>query len=199
MDKVDRNVYCLIGDGESREGQIWEAMDFIADHQLTNCVPIFNANELAQSDYVSAQQSAETLAKKAEAFGFVSRTIDGHCPKRFAARSMSCRSFGTAIARWRSLPTIKGWGAASEQGTGKHGTPVKKDELPKVLAELDQTAKDLGVADVKGADELKIKAPAKSPEQPKGPIKIRPMRKAWPPLGFRQGFGSRQSNGPRQA
>src|ERR1044071_803873 len=40
MDKVDRNVYCIIGDGESREGQIWEAMDFIADHQLTNCIPM---------------------------------------------------------------------------------------------------------------------------------------------------------------
>src|SRR5687767_11827975 len=42
MDKIDRNIYCLIGDGESREGQIWEAMDFIADHGLTNCIPIFN-------------------------------------------------------------------------------------------------------------------------------------------------------------
>ncbi|MDQ3973908.1 MAG: thiamine pyrophosphate-dependent enzyme, partial [Actinomycetota bacterium] len=70
MDKVSRNIYCLVGDGESREGQIWEAMDFIADHSLTNVVPIFNCNELAQSDWVSPQQSAETLAKKAEAFGF---------------------------------------------------------------------------------------------------------------------------------
>src|SRR5207237_1364905 len=39
MDKLDRNIYCLIGDGESREGQIWEAMDFIADQGLTNVVP----------------------------------------------------------------------------------------------------------------------------------------------------------------
>src|SRR2546423_5299976 len=80
MDKVDRNIYCLIGDGESREGQIWEAMDFIADQALTNVIPIFNCNELAQSDYVSPQQSAETLAKKAEAFGFIARIIDGHDP-----------------------------------------------------------------------------------------------------------------------
>src|SRR5687767_8050309 len=63
-DKIDRNVYCLIGDGESREGQIWEAMDFIVDHRLTNCVPIFNANDLAQSDWVSPQQSSDVLAKK---------------------------------------------------------------------------------------------------------------------------------------
>src|SRR4051794_33980174 len=78
MDKIDKRIYCLIGDGEAREGQIWEAMDFIADHVLTNCVPIFNCNELAQSDWVSAQQSAEVIAKKADAYGFVARMIDGH-------------------------------------------------------------------------------------------------------------------------
>src|SRR3954464_2318167 len=81
MDKLDRNIYCIIGDGESREGQIWEAMDFIADHALTNVVPIFNCNELAQSDWVGPQQAAETLAKKAEAFGFITRIIDGHDPE----------------------------------------------------------------------------------------------------------------------
>jgi transketolase len=83
MDGLDRIAYCLIGDGESREGQIWEAMDFVVDHGLTNCVPIFNCNELAQSDWVSAQQSAEVVAKKAEAFGFVVRVIgrpaEGSC------------------------------------------------------------------------------------------------------------------------
>src|SRR5213078_4301284 len=82
MDKIDRNIYCIMGDGESREGQIWEAMDFIADHSLTNVIPIFNCNELAQSDWVSPQQSAETLAKKAEAFGFIARIVDGHDPEQ---------------------------------------------------------------------------------------------------------------------
>src|SRR4051812_11673089 len=80
IDKLDRNIYCLIGDGESREGQIWEAMDFIVDQALTNVVPIFNCNELAQSDWVSPQQSFQVLAKKAEAFGFIVRVIDGHDP-----------------------------------------------------------------------------------------------------------------------
>src|SRR5438309_1277913 len=68
-DKTDRNIYCIIGDGESREGQIWEAADFIVDHALTNVIPIFNCNELAQSDYVSPQQSDETIAKKLADFG----------------------------------------------------------------------------------------------------------------------------------
>src|SRR6476620_11876726 len=160
MDGLDRNIYCLIGDGESREGQIWEAADFIVDHALTNAIPIFNCNELAQSDWVSPQQSAETLARKAEAFGFIVRVIDGHDPLEIgkAFNELHVIKNGNRplaiIAR-----TVKGWGAAAEQGMGKHGTPVKKDKMSEIFGELDQTAKDLGVADYKLNGELKPPAP----------------------------------------
>ncbi len=146
-DNLDRNIYCIIGDGESREGQIWEALDFIVDHQLTNVVPIFNANELAQSDWVSAQQSHETLSKKLEAYGFVVADIDGHSPMQIqrALNELKVVQNGmkplAIVAR-----TIKGWGAASEQGMGHHGTPVKKDKVSTVLAELDETAKGLSAS-----------------------------------------------------
>jgi transketolase len=165
MDKLDRNFYCIIGDGESREGQIWEAMDFVADHSLTNVIPIFNCNELAQSDWVSPQQSAETLAKKAEAFGFIARVIDGHDPEAIAKAFSELHVVKNGhrplaiIAR-----TVKGWGAAAEQGMGKHGTPVKQDKMATVMAELDHTARDLGVAEYKIAGELKIPAPAPDKE-----------------------------------
>src|SRR5215469_10953453 len=52
VDGIDKVVYCIIGDGESREGQIWEAMDFIRDQRLSNVVALFNCNELGQSDFV---------------------------------------------------------------------------------------------------------------------------------------------------
>src|SRR6476660_92884 len=50
IDGIDKVVYCIIGDGESREGQIWEAMDFIRDQRLSNVVALFNCNGLGQSD-----------------------------------------------------------------------------------------------------------------------------------------------------
>jgi transketolase len=160
MDKLDRNIYCLIGDGESREGQIWEAMDFIADHALTNVVPIFNCNELAQSDWVSPQQSAETLAKKAEAFGFIARVIDGHDPEQISKAFNELNVIKNGNRPFAILArTVKGWGAAAEQGMGKHGTPVKKEKLKDVFAQLDKTAKELGVADYKEDGELEIVAP----------------------------------------
>lgn len=178
MDKIDKNIYCLIGDGEAREGQIWEAMDFIADHALTNVVTIFNCNELAQSDWVSPQQSAETIAKKAEAYGFIARIIEGHCPTQIskALNELNVVKNGhkplAIIAR-----TVKGWGSAAEQGMGKHGTPVKKDKLETISKDLEQTAKELGVADVKVGGELKITAPAESKIQnPKSKITLPAFR-----------------------
>ena len=51
-DDVDKRIYCIIGDGEAREGQIWEAVDFIVEHRLSTVVPIFNCNQYGQSDQV---------------------------------------------------------------------------------------------------------------------------------------------------
>ena len=55
-DKTDRKIYCIIGDGEAREGQITEALDFIMDHNLTNVLPIFNCNAYGQAGAVSEQR-----------------------------------------------------------------------------------------------------------------------------------------------
>ncbi|HYO08067.1 MAG TPA: transketolase [Tepidisphaeraceae bacterium] len=203
MDKVDRNIYCLIGDGESREGQIWEAMDFIADHALTNCVPIFNCNELAQSDWVSPQQSAETLAKKAEAFGFIARIVDGHDPEKLLRTFSELHVIQNGYRPFAVIArTIKGWGAAAEQGMGKHGTPVKKDKLGAVLAELDQIAKDLGVENYKLDGELKVTAPAAggdSNPQPHKPIRVAPFREGLAMVGLDKDLDAGKAIAPRKA
>ncbi|MHC4590654.1 MAG: thiamine pyrophosphate-dependent enzyme, partial [Planctomycetota bacterium] len=68
-DGLDKRIYCLIGDGESREGQVTEAIDFIVDHGLANVLPIFNCNGYGQADKVSPQQSPQRLAAKLEAAG----------------------------------------------------------------------------------------------------------------------------------
>lgn len=201
MDKLDRNVYCIIGDGESREGQIWEAMDFIADHSLTHCIPIFNCNELAQSDWVSPQQSAETLAKKAEAFGFIARIIDGHCPRAIANAFSELHVVQNGhrplaiIAR-----TVKGWGASAEQGMGKHGTPVKADKMQSVFGELDATARELGVADYKLDGELKISAPPQAKMEPsKSKISAAAYAEGLAMVGLDKDLAANKAIAPRKA
>jgi len=201
MDKTDRNIYCIIGDGESREGQIWEACDFIVDHALTNVVPIFNCNDLAQSDYVSPQQSYQGLADKLKAFGFIVRVIDGHCPNDIqeALNELHVVQNGkrplAIVAR-----TVKGWGAASEQGMGKHGTPVKKDKLGETLGELEQTAKDLGVGGYQVVGELKISAPkAKIAPVAKTPIKIKSFADGLAGVGLDKDLAAGKPIAPRKA
>jgi transketolase len=200
MDKIDRNIYVLIGDGESREGQIWEAMDFLADHSLTNVVPIFNSNELAQSDYVSPQQSDQGLSRKAEAYGFIVRVIDGHDPRQIsnALNELHVVQNGhkplAIIAR-----TVKGWGASSEQGLGKHGTPVKKEKLAGVIGELDKTAKDLGVTDYKSDGELKITMPKAATSAEKKPIKVVDFEAGLAGVGLDKDLAAGKLIAPRKA
>ena len=200
MDGIDKNIYCIIGDGESREGQIWEAADFIADHALTNVVPIFNCNELAQSDWVSPQQSYQGLAEKLRAYGFIVRVVDGHSPRDLsnAFSELNVIKNGNRplaiVAR-----TVKGWGAAAEQGMGKHGTPVKADKLKDILGELDQTAKDLGVADYKVNGQLKISPPkaAKAPE--KKQIKAASFQEGLAAVGLDKDLAAGKPIAPRKA
>src|ERR1700760_3659343 len=183
-----------------RGRQIWEAADFIADHALTNVVPIFNANELAQSDWVSPQQSFQGLAEKLEAYGFIVRVIDGHDPKQIdnALSELHVVQNGNRplaiVAR-----TVKGWGAPHEQGMGKHGTPVKKDQLPVVLGELDQTAKDLNVTDVKASDMKPPAVTGKAPAIEHKAIKIKSYADGLAAVGMDKDLAAGKPIAPRKA
>jgi transketolase len=167
LDASQKRIYCIVGDGESREGQIWEAVDFITDYRLKPVCGIFNCNAYGQSDRVSHQQSPEVLEAKLRAAGWLVRVIDGHDPldvqaalKQHAALSHApgARPFGI-LAR-----TVKGWGFPSFQGGGFHGTAVSPALKDKALAELDETARQFGAAYVEG--ELQIpSAMASAPEE----------------------------------
>jgi transketolase len=144
LDGIDKRVYCIVGDGEAREGQIAEALDFIVDRKLKNLLTIFNCNEFGQADRVSGQQSPETLALKLEAAGFEVRTIDGHNPAQVRG---AFEAFGEGAKSGKPMAvvakTIKGWGAPSIQGNGWHGKPPTGDALKRALQELDQKRQEL--------------------------------------------------------
>ncbi len=147
LDAMDKRIFCIIGDGESREGQIWEAVDFIKDHSLKAVCPIFNCNVFAQSDVVSPQQSPEVTARKLEAAGYEVLVIDGHHPSAIAAAlsTHAQKQFDPQAAPVAIVArTLKGWGSPSQQGHGHHGKPAEKEELAKALVELDATANQVG-------------------------------------------------------
>ncbi|MFN3166777.1 MAG: transketolase [Phycisphaeraceae bacterium] len=182
LDGYDKRVFCIIGDGESREGQIWEAIDFLKDHDLKAVCPIFNCNAFAQTKEVSPQQNWETTAKKLEAAGFNAVVIDGHKGSDIAealaehAKAVNPEAKPVAIV----AKTVKGWGAASQQGNGHHGTAVKGEALQGVLDELDATAVKLGAID---DTPLKIALmsprPSREPAEKKKPLSFEDAMKAF--------------------
>lgn len=159
---IDKQIYVIIGDGESREGQNWEAMDLIADHRLTNVVPIFSCNAQGQADYVSPQQSPEVLARKAEAFGWQAIMIDGHDPAalKAALENPASRAKPLAIV----ARTTKGWGCKALQDLSNHGKPVPPDRLEDAIAQLD------GMYETLGVERRSMERPANARPSPAGPM-----------------------------
>lgn len=71
-------TFCIIGDGESAEGSVWEAANFASFYSLDNLVAIVDVNRLGQSDPALLQHDMETYKKRWEAFGWNSYVVDGH-------------------------------------------------------------------------------------------------------------------------
>jgi transketolase len=144
VDGSERRIYVIIGDGESREGQVWEAVDFIAENHLTNVTLIFNANAQGQSEPVSAQQSADVLAAKLRAYGVVPVTVDGHNVEAIhqALNKTSGNRPVAIVAR-----TVKGWGVEPLLHGNWHGKPLPAAELAKGEASLDVALAATGVKD----------------------------------------------------
>jgi len=78
FDKSSYRTYCLIGDGESAEGSIWEALNFASHYKLDNLCAIFDINRLGQSEPTALQHNMEVYRKRVEAFGFNAIVVDGH-------------------------------------------------------------------------------------------------------------------------
>jgi len=159
-DNTGRKTYCIIGDGEAREGQITEALDFMMDHNLTNVLPIFNCNSYGQAGAVSEQQSPKKLAAKLEAFGFDVAVIDGHSPDEIKAAFDSFGAVGRTQPMAVVAKTVKGWGAPSMQGGNWHGKPATGKQLETVIAELRQTG--LKLTSSMTTDPIAVLAPPES-------------------------------------
>ena len=132
--------YVLMGDGESAEGQVWEAANFASFHKLDNLIAILDANRFAQSGETMFGHQIENYVTRFHAFGFETIAIDGHnleeIDKAFqqAVNNNSGKPFAI-IAR-----TLKGKGVSFiEDKPGWHGKALKKEELKKALEELGTT------------------------------------------------------------
>jgi len=137
LDGRTRRVFCLMGDGELQEGQVWEAAMTGHHHKLDSVCAIIDANQLQQNGPVKQIQDIEPLPDKWRAFGWHVIEIDGHdIAKVLDAYDQADAVKGkpqAIIAR-----TVKGKGVSfMELNHAWHGVAPKPDELEKALKELD--------------------------------------------------------------
>jgi len=161
FDKAGYRVYCLLGDGESAEGSVWEALHFAGHYKLDNLTAIFDINRLGQSEATSLGHQMDVYKRRLEAFGWNAVVIDGHDVEQL------CKAFHTA-RETKGQPTaiiaqtFKGKGIAGvEDQLDWHGKPLG-DKAEAVLATLKGLLKN------QGAPKLHPAAPPKDLSPPDG-------------------------------
>src|SRR5712671_2638091 len=137
--KSDYRTYCLLGDGESAEGSVWEAADVAAMDKLDSLCGITDVNALGQSRPTMWQHDMEAFAARWRAFGWHAIVVDGHDLNALLdayAEARPTKGRPTMIL----ARTLKGKGVSFVEGKdGWHGRAFKKgEELDRALAELKQ-------------------------------------------------------------
>lgn len=137
LDNKDYRVYCVIGDGESQEGQIWEAMFSAAKFKLDNLVVIMDYNKGQIDGPTNEIMNLEPLADKIRSFNWAVQEIDGH----------DFEAIDTALQNTQELDsrphfiiahTVKGKGVSfMEHPTDWHGKAPNDEQAESALKELE--------------------------------------------------------------
>ena len=137
-------VYCLIGDGELHEGQVWEAAMTTAQRRLNNIVAIIDRNHLKAMDTPDGPKVLDPLAERWRTFGWAVREIDGHD----LSAIMDALDWAEQQNDQPSLiiaNTIKGKGVSFLEGQAAyHNNAINPDQFARAMIELESNLRGLG-------------------------------------------------------
>jgi len=136
IDKKDYRVYVLIGDGESQEGQIWEAAMFSSFHKLDNLCAIMDYNKFQLDGKISEILDIEPVIKKWESFGWKVFEVDGHSFEELIEAFNEAKNI-KGKPQIIIAHTIKGKGVSFMEGNNHfHGRAPNKEEEKRALEEI---------------------------------------------------------------
>ena len=143
LDGKDYRVYCLCGDGELQEGQIWEAAMFAGAKGLDNLCVIVDNNNLQIDGPIDKVCSPYPIDKKFEAFNFHVINIDGNdfdqIEKAFDEARATKGQPACIVAK-----TVKGKGVSfMENNVSWHGTAPNDEQYAVAMADLDKIEEGL--------------------------------------------------------
>ena len=144
LDKDDRFVYVLMGDGEQQEGQVWEAAMYAGHNKMNNVIATIDYNGQQIDGPVDKILSLMDLKAKWESFGWTTQTFNGNKMEDVVAGIENAQAL-TRQGRpvMNLMKTEMGFGVDYMMGSHKwHGVAPNDEELTKALGQLQETMGD---------------------------------------------------------
>lgn len=144
LNQDSQKVYCLMGDGEIQEGQVWEAAMYAGSKHVDNIVAIIDFNNRQIDGDVAEVMGVMPLEDKWKAFGWDVYHMDGH---DFGSMSETFEKIDSQVANGKPkiilMKTEMGQGIDFMMGTHKwHGSAPNDEQLEKALSQLPETLGD---------------------------------------------------------
>lgn len=137
LDRKNGTVYCMMGDGEMAEGQIWEAAMAASHYKLGNVVGILDRNRLQATGAVEERFDTGSMKEKWESFGWHVITVDGHDVEAV----LDAFDAADAVQQQPVLiiaDTVKGKGISfAENVVGFHNGTLTQEQYEQALREID--------------------------------------------------------------
>jgi transketolase len=136
MRKVSFKVFCLLGDGEIQEGQVWEAAMTASHHKLDNMCAILDYNKVQENGPVAEIKGEEPQADRWRSFGWHVFEVNGH---NFEEILRALDEFDKVEGKPTFIiaHTVKGKGVSFMEGQAAwHGKAPSREQLRQALEEL---------------------------------------------------------------
>jgi len=136
IDKKPNRVFCVMGDGEQAEGQLWEAAMSAANFSLDNLYAFIDKNRVQATGFVADRYRTDPLDKKWEAFGWFVQEIDGHSVQEIMSAVERAKQ-ETGRPKLIIADTVKGKGLSfAENKASFHNGQMTDEEYEQALKEL---------------------------------------------------------------
>lgn len=136
LDKNPARVFCIMGDGEVQEGQVWEAAMTSAHYKLDNVCAFVDRNGLQIDGPVEKVMGIEPLAEKWSAFGWHTLKVNGHDMSSILG-ALDEAEKTTGKPTMIIANTVKSKGVSFFEGKAEyHGVTPTEEELEKAIKEI---------------------------------------------------------------
>lgn len=138
-DGLSNRVFSLVGDGETNEGQIWEAVQTAVKYELENLVVFVDNNGIQNDSFCEEVMPLQELKAKFAAFGFDTHAIDGHRMEEIVEVLDKVRNNTTKKPVAIIAETVKGRGVSfMEHVPGWHGMAPNDAQFEQAMKEVQE-------------------------------------------------------------